>query len=892
MSNTDNSEESQLIKLQNNGNKENKGKSMPYPKMPQKNQNLRSNDKVMALSSNLINLKFSNQLQKVYIYSIEILPELDKNNFTLQNKIYKIIDPKLSKYFIKKTFAGYNLFGSTTNPIEQILIEETVENVIYKITFKKVSELDFEEISDTEGINQKKKHFIEKLIKDILLSAKDTMKFGTDRMIIQMNKENAIKGNDNSTIYKGFYTAAQITTSGLYLLVLNMNKYISGKTLYEKILQIKDENRRESEREINQLIEEYIEDHKTVLTTYGSLRAYRIEKIEFDKTPLNTNFNFRTPEGMKTINIYNYYKQQYKIDIKDKNQPLLIAERKINGRHLLPNEENDNPNNKVIYLVPELVLITGIEDDKGSKSRRQDIIAKTKTNPNQRMNEINKIHDLMNNDNPKQYKKNGTVIRNKSSKELAKDWGINLGDNISLKGRILNQPILIFKKNKEVIPRNGLFRTDATYDGVTIYRNDIMYIYSRKDRADFRNIINNLFGKADMKGIKMNFSPKDFSSYGIDKPFKWDDIKSELDRVHFSKDLKMVIAFCDNNLQRYYVKLKEYFTNIIKVDSQFIETRRLMNQKTAGSIMFNIVEQINIKMGGINFYIDFNNIIDKNKIYLIIGLEAKRAGKELIDYVLTYTYNNKLSRTHTVPRTCKDNKESKEQTLNELINEALRGLRETGKAPHPPNYIIIYRQGGNHVQNLKLLQEEVPIFVNYINNKKEKSEKYKDTKLTYICCNLKGDLKFFEENNNANSNSRYDNHKYNNNYNNNKSETGNGNKNYQNPSSGLCVDEKVIQKNKYEFYIQPQYVNQGTATPCHYEVLYQDYDENNPESNLSLEQLQNLTFQLSFYYWTWSGAVRVPGVLRLSTTALDYYSRCLNHKLNLKGEIFRTPGFI
>jgi aubergine-like protein len=335
----------------------------------------------------------------------------------------------------------------------------------------------------------------------------------------------------------------------------------------------------------------------------------------------------------------------------------------------------------------------------------------------------------------------------------------------------------------------------------------------------------------------------------------------------------MIIVFIDNNLERHYTRLKEYLTNVKKVNSQFIESRKLMDRKRAGSIMFNIVEQINIKMGGANFYINLidDNIIDGRKVYLIIGLESKKVGKDSIDYVLTCAYNQKLNRTHTVPRNCKDNKEDKEKTLNELMDEALRGLRENGHAPHPPNYVIIYRQGGNHVQNLKLLAEEVPIFVNYIKTKKEQSPKFKesDTKLTYICCNLKGDLKFFEENTNSNNI-----------------------KGYQNPQSGLCVDEKVIQKDKYEFFIQPQFVNQGTATPCHYEILYQDYDEKNPDSNLSIEKIQNLSFQLSFYYWTWSGAVRVPGVLRLSTTALDYYSRCLNHRLNLEGGKFKTPGFI
>ena len=115
---------------------------------------------------------------------------------------------------------------------------------------------------------------------------------------------------------------------------------------------------------------------------------------------------------------------------------------------------------------------------------------------------------------------------------------------------------------------------------------------------------------------------------------------------------------------------------------------------------------------------------------------------------------------------------------------------------------------------------------------------------------------------------------------------------YGNPGSGLCVDAKVIRKDKFEFYLQPQFVNQGTATPCHYEVIYQDVDENNPDNNIKLENFQKLCFYLSFYYPTWSGAVRVPGVLKLSTTAIDFYDRCLKNKLELPGQLFKRPSYI
>jgi aubergine-like protein len=838
-----------------------------YAKAPPKNNLLRKDDSIISLTSNLMKLTLKDPLQKVYIYSIEIMPELAKDNYTLQKKIYKLIEQKLSPYFNKFTFAGLNLFGSTRDPKDEIIIEENVEKTDYKITFKKVGALNFSEITTKQGMDQKKKNFIEKLIKDILLSSKDRVRFGTDRMVLSMDKDNVMRGNDGSTIYKGFFTSAQITENGLYLLVLNMNKYTSGKTMYEKIYQIMEEGRHHnrSQDEIKQKIEDYIDEHRTVLTIYGSIRAYRIESIDFEKNPMNTSFNIKTQEGMKTVTIYNYYQQQYKQNIKHKDQPLLIAERKVKDKKLLKSEEDKNKNEDLIYLVPELVLITGIENEAGSKSRRQDIISKTKTNPNQRMNEINKIHDLMNDDTPKQFKKNGELISTKSSKQLADEWGINLGENLSLEGRVLNQPKLIFNNKRLVTPKNGLFRTESAYDGVTITRDNFMYIYNRKDRADFRSIINNLFNKAKIKDIRINVRPDELYSYGFNRAYNWEDIKHELKKINFNPKLRMVMVFLDNNLEHYYNQLKEYLTNVIKVNSQFSQTRRLTDPKRAGSIMFNIVEQINIKMGGINFYIDTSNLIN-DKVYLIIGLESKKVGKDSIDYVLTFAYNQRLSRTQTIPRTCKNNAEEISKTLNELLDEAIKGLHFLGHAPHPPEYIIIYRQGGNHLQNVKTSQLEIPIFLGNINQRKEKIESFRrhNTKLIYICCNLKGDLKFFEESKNG----------------------------YSNPPSGLCIDERIVESGKYEFYLQPQYVNQGTATPCHYEVLYQDIDEKNPENNMSIEELENLSFQLSFYYWTWSGAVRVPGVLRLSTTAIDYYSRCLNHRLDLDGHKFTTPGFI
>ena len=100
-------------------------------------------------------------------------------------------------------------------------------------------------------------------------------------------------------------------------------------------------------------------------------------------------------------------------------------------------------------------------------------------------------------------------------------------------------------------------------------------------------------------------------------------------------------------------------------------------------------------------------------------------------------------------------------------------------------------------------------------NKGYNLDKY-GTKLYYICCNLKSDLKFFETEEHGIS------------------------KAYFNPKSGLVIDDNVTQSDKFEFYIQPQFVNEGTATPCHYQVMYYDKSQNE-ENELKIEEIYSET---------------------------------------------------
>ena len=99
--------------------------------------------------------------------------------------------------------------------------------------------------------------------------------------------------------------------------------------------------------------------------------------------------------------------------------------------------------------------------------------------------------------------------------------------------------------------------------------------------------------------MKVKVSSHDVYSYGLNNTRDWDSIKSELNKIRFGDKMKMIIVFYDNYLERYYNKFKDYFTNVVKSYSQLISTRNVTNPKRANSIMLNIVDQINAKMGGV-----------------------------------------------------------------------------------------------------------------------------------------------------------------------------------------------------------------------------------------------------------------------------------------------------
>lgn len=85
---------------------------------------------------------------------------------------------------------------------------------------------------------------------------------------------------------------------------------------------------------------------------------------------------------------------------------------------------------------------------------------------------------------------------------------------------------------------------------------------------------------------------------------------------------------------------------------------------------------------------------------------------------------------------------------------------------------------------------------------------------------------------------------------------GGGDKHLQNPSSGTVVFQECIKDDKgYDFFLVSQNVTQGTCTPTHYHVIYDD-------TGLTQDVIWQLTYNQCFNYFNWNGSVKVPAPLQ------------------------------
>ena len=502
------------------------------------------------------------------------------------------------------------------------------------------------------------------------------------------------------------------------------------------------------------------------------------------------------------------------------NEKYKIKIHNTNQPLLIVKRKNSEGKDITLYFVPELCYLAGL-DDEFIKDRdfMKQLADYTKLNPKDRINKTNEFLNLL-----KETKK---IEGKLSSKEKSELYGIEITALDQLhKAYNMKDTILLANNKKEISSKDKVFDVISKKD-MTKW----ICLYRKSNFNDADSLYKNL-NKAS-HGYKLVISePEWVEMDDHDNADTWVNTASDYMK---NKEYSFALFLLDKN-DRIYKNIKIYSLCRDGYVSQVVKASSL--RKNPLSVCSKILLQINAKLSGVSYIAKFDKSIKDLKL-MIIGVDSSHIKGQRTGVAMVATINTSFTNFYNKEEIIKE--EKKERFLfaiSSFIEEALG--KYSGLNKQLPGGIIIYRQGVSFQQK-EFLDNEVINIQKVCDKNKIPYE--------YILVNTKTTYKFFEKNKNE----------------------------YKNPEGGLLVINGVTNRNLFEFYIQPQQVTGGSATPSCFTVAYGNM--NYPEI------IPKLTFDLCHLYSNWQGTIRVPHVLKsaekLSKMTAKYTVEELNKELSV-----------
>ena len=476
-----------------------------------------------------------------------------------------------------------------------------------------------------------------------------------------------------------------------------------------------------------------------------------------------------------------------------------------------------------LYFVPELCYLAGL-DDEFIKDREfmKKLADYTKLTPEDRIKKTNEFLKLL--VDPQRDPENKNKL---SAKEKSDLYGIEIKALDKLhKAYYMKETILMGGNKKIISPKDKKFNVLSKKD-MTKW----LCLYRKSNYDDAGYLLESLQKASGAYGLAVS-EPEWVEMGDRDKPNDW---TATVEDYMANYKYQFVVFLLDRN-DYIYKTLKVhslchngYVSQVIKVNSL---------KKNALSVCSKILLQINAKLSGVSYMAKLEDEVKDIKL-MIIGVDSSHIKGKRTGVAMVSTINTSFTNFYNKETIIKeDKKEQLQFCISGFIKEAIAEYNKLNKKL--PGGIIIYRQG------VSLQQKEY--LKNEVNNIKKMCDENK-IPYYYILVNTKTTYKFFEKNKN----------------------------NFSNPEEGLLVLDGVTNRNFFEFYIQPQLVTGGSATPSCFHVAC---------GNLKFpEMVPKLTFDLCHLYSNWQGTVRVPHVLKaaekLSKMTAKYTLNELNEGLKI-----------
>ena len=519
-------------------------------------------------------------------------------------------------------------------------------------------------------------------------------------------------------------------------------------------------------------------------------RNYRIDDILFDRNPKKQTFNY---DG-DTINLINYYEKAHKLKIRNQEQPLILVRR---------TDSQGDPLN--LYFVPELCSLAGLEDESTKDGYFMRELAKyTKLEPFDRVNKTNEFLKLLTDS-----KRSEKYPDKLSAKEKSELYGIEvIPVNDLFTAYYMKETKLMGGKNTSVKSSDRTFPVLEKEN-----MQNWLCFYEKSNYNDAENLYNTL-SKAS-KAFNLKIAEPEW----IEMPNKstakdWTDTADDYFGKGQKREFDFVVFLLGKN-DRIYTQLKKHSLCKNGYVSQVVKAASL-RKKNSMSVCSKILLQINAKLGGVSYQTVIDKTISDRKL-MVVGVDSSHIKGKRTGVAMVATTNENFTDFFNKEEIIdeKNNKEQLQYCVSSFIDQAIAAYNKENK--ENPKGIVIYRQGVS-LQQKEFLKTEIEQI--------DLACKTKNILYYYILVNTKTTFKFFEK----------------------------SNKGYSNPGSGLLIIDGVTNRNFFEFYIQPQEVTQGSATPTCFHVAFGNLD--------FPEMIPKFTFDLCHIYSNWQGTVRIPNVIK------------------------------
>ncbi|CAJ0573599.1 unnamed protein product, partial [Mesorhabditis spiculigera] len=631
--------------------------------------------------------------------------------------------------------------------------------------------------------------------------------------------------------WPGYHTATRLHDDGMMVCIENKWKVLRSDTILNQFIKIL--RRTGSTTEAFWAESERLVKDQTVLTIYNN-RMYRLTGIDRERTARS---EFTMANG-STVSFGEYFTKQYGIDEVDMEQPLLYSEGK-------PKQPGEPPQRT--YLLPQLCHLTGITDEMRNDMLCMRAMSKvTRLTPDARLDmtrkwlrKVREMPDLQ---------------------EFFRHWGFELDEEfIHFPARRLDEELCFgrrpggYKGEKaewaRQVKSNGNYRSAAVNHWMVVAPNTQQAITAaQKFIAECKSI-----------GRQINMDlpePHCFPVGGSGEANDYLDVIREklAEAANHGIKLDMLVVILKDDNKTRYDTVKKVVCVDLPVPSQCVRVQTLIGRpsdggvnKQLGSICLKILLQMNCKMGGAPWIV---KMPPKRVMFIGYDLYAdsttrgKCAGSCVSSFDQDITAWYSQCKAHENPQELGTN-------LGNFVRKALKKYIDNNNNQLPEKFFL-YRDGVGDGQIPNVRKQEVPLV-------RQAAEEVAQTmaqtvpQFAFILVTKKTNTRVFTASGNSAAN----------------------------PLPGTVVDNYITRPERYDFYMVPQAVNQGTVAPVHYSIIHDD-------TGYDADRHHKLAFKLCHLYYNWQGTVRVPAPCQYAHKLAFLFAQTLHREANeqLRDKLF------